>query len=105
VRPAVAAADASLGPALETARRKVQHQLKTLEAKLVHFESRRDSHFTELADFLLARCFPDRLLQERQFGVLPFAARFGPSLLQALYGLCAGGGFAHQVVRLDGDSE
>ena len=105
LRPAVAAADASLGPALDTAKRKVQHQLKTLEAKFVHFESRRDSHFTEMANFLLARCFPERALQERQFGILPFIPRFGPALLDVLYERCAAAAFAHQVVSLPVDSD
>jgi bacillithiol biosynthesis cysteine-adding enzyme BshC len=104
LRPVVAAADASLGPALDTARRKVLHQIETLQAKFVHFESRRDSHFTEVANFLLAHCYPNRSLQERQLGIHRFTARFGPALLDLLYGLCAADDFAHGVVHLVTDS-
>jgi bacillithiol biosynthesis cysteine-adding enzyme BshC len=100
LRPAVAATDSSLGPALDTARRKVDHNIEGLQAKFVHLEARLNSELLSRAEFVLARCFPNKTLQERELGVHYFTARHGPAFLSRIESVLDTETFAHIVVPL-----
>ena len=58
LRPDLEAVDPSLGPALETARRKILHQVEALQTKFVHFEARHNRAILNKADFPLEPLLP-----------------------------------------------
>jgi len=98
LKPAVASADSSLGPAAETIRRKLLHRVSSLRAKFVSFELRQNSTLRGELLHLLNRCYPNGNLQERELGVHYLLAQLGPQLLDTLYGFVDLGSFTHQVV-------
>ncbi len=100
VRPAVETLDASLGPAMITAKNKILHQLESLRAKFVRLEARQDDSLVEKIDRVLGHCFPNKNLQERELSVHYFMSRHGPSLLDTVYSLAQSDTFTHQIVRL-----
>ena len=100
LRPALVAAEASLGPALETAKRKILHQVGVLETKFVHLETRRNRTILEKADALLDCCYPNRNLQEREVNVAYFLARQGFTLLDSVYSSIEPGRSGHGLLRL-----
>jgi hypothetical protein len=95
------AADASLGPALETARRKISHHIENLRAKFVHVETRRDSELLKDAELLIGCCYPNRNLQERELNLHYFLALHGPGLLPTLLAQLDTGSFHHKLIELD----
>ena len=100
LRPDLEAVDASLGPALETARRKILHQVEALQTKFVHFEARHNRAILDKADFLLNHCYPNKNLQERELGVSYFLARHGPSFMAEIYSQVEPESFEHKVVSM-----
>jgi bacillithiol biosynthesis cysteine-adding enzyme BshC len=100
LRPAVAAAEASLGSALDTAARKILHQVAALETKLVHFEARHDRTILDRADAILERCYPDRNLQERQLGIVPVVAVHGMETLPRIDAAIELDRFVHRILDL-----
>jgi bacillithiol biosynthesis cysteine-adding enzyme BshC len=92
------AVDGSLVSAMETARRKVRHNLESLRAKFIKHEAERNGELLRRVDLLLDSCFPDMNLQEREVGVHALLARHGPSLLDTLYPLVSLDEFAHRAV-------
>jgi bacillithiol biosynthesis cysteine-adding enzyme BshC len=101
LRPAMVAAEASLGAALDTARRKMLHQVGALETKLVHLETRQDRTVVDHAESLLNRCYPNKGLQERQLGIVPVLALRGPEVLERVARAVRIGPFAHELLRLE----
>lgn len=99
LKPAVASADSSLGPAAETVRRKLLHRISSLHAKFVSFEMRRNSTLRAELSHLVNRCYPNGNLQERELGVHYLLAQLGPQLVDTLYGLVELGSYTHQMVR------
>jgi bacillithiol biosynthesis cysteine-adding enzyme BshC len=100
LRPAVAATDPSLGPALETTRRKVHHNIEGLQAKFVHLEARLNSELLDKAEHMMAACFPNKTLQERELGVHYFTAQHGSAFLSRIESVLDTESFAHIVVPL-----
>jgi bacillithiol biosynthesis cysteine-adding enzyme BshC len=100
LKPAVASADPSLGPAAETVRRKLLHRISSLQAKFVSFEMRRNSALRAEVLHVLNQCYPNGNLQERELGVHYLLALLGPQLVDTLYNLVDLGSFTHQVVHL-----
>ncbi len=101
VRPALVIADASLGPALDTARRKVLHHVARLQTKFTRLEASRDSALQLQVNAIVNACYPDGTLQERELGIHGFLARHGMQLLDSIYSLMDLSQFAHRVVTLD----
>ncbi len=100
LRPALVATDPSLGPALDTAGRKVSSHVDALKARFVHLEAKRNGALESVADYLLAHCRPRGNLQERELNVNHFFARFGPAFVEDIVRLAGNGSFGHGIVRL-----
>lgn len=82
--PALSAADPTLMGALETARRKMQHQVRSLGTKFANANFRRSAMLTRHRDQLSNSIFPDRKLQERSLNVFSFIGRYGPAFISLL---------------------
>jgi len=98
LKPSLMAADASLGPAADTARRKLLHRVASLRTKFVNFEMRHNRVLHDEVLQLLNSCCPDGNLQERELGAYYLLSRHGPSLLDILYELVDLEAFAHRTV-------
>jgi uncharacterized protein YllA (UPF0747 family) len=101
LRPDAVSVDATLGPALDNARRKILHNVDRLLRQSIRMETSQDRIVQEDAGRLLNTCYPNNNLQERVFGIYAFIARHGPSLIDKIHSLIRLDGFAHQVVRLE----
>ncbi len=99
LRPSLVATDPSLGPALDTATRKVWSHIDGLKSRFVHAEAQRNGTLETVADFLLAHCHPHGNLQERELNVNHFIARFGPAFLEDIFRLAGTRTFDHGIVR------
>lgn len=100
IRPEMVTAEASLGPALDTARRKIAHNIDALHSSLVRLELRRDGGLKKKADLILNYCYPNGNLQEREFGAPVFLVRHGSDLLNQLYSEIRLDTFVHRAIAL-----
>jgi bacillithiol synthase len=100
VKPDLQIVDPPLAVALETARRKILHNIQHLKTRIIRFEGSRNSSILCRIDRVINNCFPRQALQERELGIQPFLARHGPSLLDELRSAIDFGSFAHRVLRL-----
>ncbi len=100
MRPELVFAEASLGPALDTARRKMLHNIEALHAKMIQLEAQRNGRLAHRADLILNYCYPNKNLQEREFGAPVFLARHGLPLLDVLYSEVRLEPFVHRVIAL-----
>jgi len=101
VRPTMAGADASLGPALDTARRKMLHHVELLRARFIHQETAENDALSAKTDQILNLCYPNKSLQERELGIHQFLARHGPGILDTILSSLEPGVFSHIVVEID----
>jgi hypothetical protein len=100
LRPSLVSAEASLGPASDTVRRKLLHRVASLQTKFVNFEVRRNSLLHREVSQALNSCYPHGNLQERELGAYALLSRLGPSLLDMLYDSVDTQAFAHRIVSL-----
>ncbi len=100
LRPIMAAAEASLGPATDTARSKILHHLAGMRAKFVQSEGRQNSELLKKAELLLNSCCPNRNLQERELGICQFLSRYGPGVMETIYSFMRLDRFIHRVLVL-----
>jgi bacillithiol synthase len=77
--------DPTLGAALDKSRSKILHQLSKSRAKVAREMLRRDQRAVADAAYLYSGVFPQKHLQERYYGILPFLARHGVDLIDRLY--------------------
>ncbi len=98
LRPALAAVDPSLGPAVDTIRRKLLHRIASLETKFVHYRMRQAGEMREEVQSLLNHCYPNGNLQERELGIYHLLASVGPSLLDTVYDSIDLNAFTHRIV-------
>ncbi len=98
LKPSLMAADASLGPAADTVRRKLLHRIASLQTKFVNFEMRHNRVLHDEVLQLLNSCCPNGNLQERELGAYYLLSRHGPALLDTLYELVDIEAFAHRTV-------
>ncbi len=101
ILPEVQAIELPLVQALETARRKILHNIQRLKSRVVRLEEGQVSSVSNVADRLLNYCYPNRNLQERELSIHHFLARRGPSLLDVIRSAIDIGNFAHRVLRLE----
>lgn len=90
-----------LAQALETARRKILHNTRRLQSRIIRLEESHNSSALGAMDALINNCFPNRGLQERAFSIHHFLARYGPSIMDALRSATNIDNFKHRVLRLD----
>ncbi len=100
VRSELQAVEPPLVQALETARRKITHNMQLLKSRLVHFEAAQSSTLPHAIDWILNNCFPNQNLQEREFGVHQFLACHGLSLLDVIRSASEVDNFNHRVLQL-----
>jgi chorismate mutase len=101
IRPEVQAIEFPLVQALETARRKILHNVAHLKSQAVRLEAMQHSSISSAVDSVLNQCFPNLNLQERKLGIQHFLARLGPSVVDSIRFATEVGNFAHRVLRLD----
>jgi bacillithiol biosynthesis cysteine-adding enzyme BshC len=101
IRPEMQAIDPPMVQALETARRKILHNVQHLKSQAIRLEGKQNSFASEAVDLVLNHCFPNRNLQERELSIQHFLARHGPALLGAIRSATEIGNFAHRVLRLE----
>jgi uncharacterized protein YllA (UPF0747 family) len=78
--------DVTLAAALETSRRKIEYQVGKISRKTANQMMVRDEQATRDALSLGGLVFPEKHLQERLYSIVPFIAKFGPGLIDELYG-------------------
>ena len=77
--------DPTLAAALEKSRTKIAHQLTKMRAKVARETLRRSERAADDAEYLYNTFYPEKHLQERFYGMLPFLARHGLDLIDQLY--------------------
>ena len=93
--------DATLGGAVETARKKIAFQLEKLKRKAGKAEARKAGLIEAHQEFLELWLYPHKTLQERELCFLPMLAGWGPEGLAELQRLAGSGGMAvHKVLRV-----
>jgi bacillithiol synthase len=100
LRPGLVAAEASLGAALDTAKRKILHNTETLQARISQAEAGRNQLLTSRVTRVLQACRPNGNLQERELNILPFLAARGSELIDHLYEQIDPERFSHLVLPL-----
>ncbi|MFN7921403.1 MAG: bacillithiol biosynthesis cysteine-adding enzyme BshC [Bryobacteraceae bacterium] len=84
VRGKVTEFDPTLAKALDKSRTKILYQLSKIEAKTAREALRRDTRAEAEAAYLTGLLFPEKHLQERLYTILPFLARHGFGLIDAI---------------------
>jgi hypothetical protein len=97
IRPGVTEIDPTLGPAVDTVRRKLLRNVRRIENNVVRLEEMASLN-REQVDFLLNSCLPNGKLQEREMTVHQLIAQAGPSILDGLYHALHIEGDSHNVV-------
>jgi bacillithiol biosynthesis cysteine-adding enzyme BshC len=100
VKPDLQAVEQPLAQALETARRKILHNVQHLKSQAIRSEGIRNSSTLGIVDLLLNNCYPHQSLQERELGIHHFLARHGFSVLDVIRSAMDLGSFAHRVLWL-----
>jgi bacillithiol biosynthesis cysteine-adding enzyme BshC len=100
MKPDFQAVQPALSQALETARRKILHNMHRLQLRVARIEADRNSSISDIIDFVLNNCYPNQVLQERKLGIQHFLARHGSSLRDEMRSAIDIGCFAHRAVRL-----
>ncbi len=95
ILPRLVEVDPTLGPALETARRKIRRNLDRIEGRLFRAGAGSD------IEILLSRLRPNQNLQEREFTIHQLIARYGPGVLEALYSHVRVDHAAHFIVGIE----
>lgn len=76
--------DPTLGAAMAKSKAKVLYQVEKNRRKAAREALRRDSLVSDSAEYLSHLVFPERVLQERFYSILPFLAQHGARLLDLL---------------------
>ena len=100
IQPELQAVDPTLARALETARRKILHNVQRLKSHVIRLEATQNSRISNVVDLLMNNCYPNGVLQERELGIQHFWARYGPSVLDEIRSSLKTGSFLHHVLRL-----
>jgi bacillithiol synthase len=101
LHPRVAAADSSLGPAMETAKSKIIHHLHSLKVKFTQLDALQSGSVLQDLDTILNYCYPNRNFQERELCIVDFLVRRGPALMDTIYASCQVDRFAHGIIRME----
>jgi len=101
IRPELQAIEPPLAHALDTARRKMMHNIRHLRSHTIRLEGAEDCSVLSAVRSMLNHCFPNRNLQERELSIFHFLVRHGPHLLDTLNSATEIDNFAHRVLRLE----
>jgi bacillithiol synthase len=100
IKQEVQAFDPAIAQAIETARRKMLHNIDHLKSLAMHFEEMQNSSFFRSIEAIANQCYPDGRLQERKLGIHYFIARNNPGLFDRIRSSTAIENFAHRIIRL-----
>ena len=103
VGDAVAAVDPTLRATAGQTGGHIKGHLDQLERKAVQALKRREADTVQQLQRLCNALVPGGRLQERVYPVLPYLAKYGPALLQALRAAIDGPGWAHALVTTPSD--
>jgi bacillithiol synthase len=92
--------DRTLVDAAETARSKMQHQLKKLYAQAARAEAQKGELVARHADHISQGLYPEKGLQERGIGGVYFLAKYGLELLGQIHSAMHTDCHDHQVIEL-----
>jgi len=93
--------DPTLGAAMEKSKAKILYQLEKNRAKAAREALRRNQQVNDSAAHLSSLVFPEKHLQERLYSILPFLARHGCGLMDALYEQVRPGCPDHRLLTID----
>ena len=92
--------DVTLAAAMAKSREKITYQIKKNRAKAAREALRREERVASAAESLSGLLYPERHLQERLHGILPFLARYGFDLIDTLYENVHSGCRDHHLLTL-----
>jgi bacillithiol synthase len=98
VRQGLQSLEPPLVQALDTARRKITHNVQLLKTRLAQFEATQNSELPNALDRVFHNCYPNQNLQEREFNVHQFLAGHGISLMETLRSASDAANFSHRVL-------
>lgn len=93
--------DPSLPRAMDTAKRKIFHNLRRIRNRLERLEEDSNSETVRAADFLLQHFLPNGNLQERELSILHFLALNGPDMPDTIRSCMHLSDFTHRVLLPD----
>ena len=100
IRAEIRTIDPTLATALDTARRKILHNVQRLKSRVVRLESTKYSMISNAIDLLMNSCYPNQKLQERELGIQHFWIHHGSSLANEIRSSLDVRCFSHRVLRL-----
>jgi bacillithiol biosynthesis cysteine-adding enzyme BshC len=92
--------DPTLAEALETGRRKINHQLEGLRTRFHRAQMQRDRAAHRQLERAMAALYPHKSLQERHLNITSLVARHGRYVIQWIYDAINLGSSDHQIVYL-----
>jgi len=95
------ALDPSLPNAMNTAQRKIRHNIRKLKTRLLHHERAKERPLLASAHLVSNFCLPNGNLQERELNIMYFLSLYGPPILDAISAGVRTSGFSHHVLELD----
>lgn len=99
------ALEPSLPQAMDTAKRKMLHNLRRIRSRLQRLEEDSNTEIIRAADLLLHHCLPLGNLQERELSILHFLAQNGPGVLDTVRNSMRLSDFSHRVLFPDASFE
>jgi bacillithiol synthase len=100
IRPEIQAIELPLAQALDTAKKKILHNVQHVKTQIIRLGGQQNSSHLNAAAVLANHCYPNQTLQERELNILHFLAHHGFSLLDIIHSAIEIGNFAHRVLRL-----
>jgi len=100
IRPEIQTVDPTLATALDTAKRKILHNVQRLKSQIVRLETTNNSMISNRIDLVMNCCYPNQKLQERELGIQHFWIHHGSSITQAIRSSLDARCFSHRVLHL-----
>ncbi len=104
LRPTMVRTSGSLGPALDTVQRKIQHNVGRLRGRALRLETQGDESVLKDAAYLMNRFLPNGRLQERELGAPCLLSSLGPGFIETLNRLAPLDGRRHYLVNFAGSA-
>ncbi len=100
LRESLGAFDPTLGDALSTGRRKIEHQLEGLRTRFHRAQMARDRAVLRQLERAASALYPEKALQERHLNITSLIARHGRYTIEWLHDAIDIGTTEHQIVYL-----
>jgi bacillithiol biosynthesis cysteine-adding enzyme BshC len=100
LREQLRSVDPTLADALETGRRKINHQLEGLRSRFHRAQMQRDEAAQRQIQRAFDQLYPEKALQERHINVTSLLARHGRYVIDWIYNAINIGSTEHQIVFL-----